>query len=62
MTEIAVTYLCWSCGSIVTKNEEVDSRLPLPAIERWNICPDCIGNKENNRSPKSSNHNHPDNT
>ena len=40
-TEIPVTYLCWSCGSSKTVLEAVDARLPIPAIDQWNICPFC---------------------
>ena len=62
MTETTVTYMCWSCGSIVTKREETDSRLPLAAIEQWNICPDCMDKKENSTPANTSNHNHPGKT
>lgn len=37
--KIPVTYLCWSCGSSITRYEETD--IPIPAKEVWNLCPDC---------------------
>lgn len=39
--EIDVTYLCWGCGSQKTVKEEVSLSLPLPFIQRWNVCDDC---------------------
>lgn len=39
MNIIPVTYLCWGCGSSVTRYEP--TALPIPAREVWNICPDC---------------------
>ena len=46
MAKVEVTYLCWGCNSSTTKVEEVDSRLPLPAVEQWNICPECLEKKK----------------
>lgn len=37
--KIPVTYLCWGCGSILTKYEETD--VPMPAKEVWNLCSEC---------------------
>lgn len=42
MAEIPVTYLCWGCGSQVTVLEEVETTLPVPSLEKWNLCLDCI--------------------
>jgi len=37
---ILVTYLCWNCGSSISKYEATD--LPITTKEVWNICPRCI--------------------
>lgn len=37
-----IVYLCWNCGSQTTKNEDIETELPLPRIEKWNVCPECI--------------------
>ena len=39
MPEIPVTYQCWGCGSGETVYEETDAC--VPAITKWNVCPDC---------------------
>jgi len=39
--EIPVTYRCWGCGA--TKVEYEACEITIPAIEIWNICPDCQG-------------------
>jgi hypothetical protein len=39
MNTIEVTYLCWGCGSQLTRYEpQVE---PIPAKEIWNVCLDC---------------------
>ena len=40
--QVEVVYLCWNCGSKFIKIEEVDIKLHLPYVERWNVCPDCL--------------------
>ena len=37
---IAVTYLCWGCGSSISRYEAVD--LPIVVKELWNLCPRCV--------------------
>ena len=37
--EIPVIYRCWGCGAI--KIEYEAHKIAVPAIEMWNVCPDC---------------------
>ena len=37
--EVLVSYLCWGCGSVMTKYEETEER--IPSKEVWNLCLDC---------------------
>ena len=39
--EIPVTYRCWGCGAIKVEYEARE--IAVPAIEIWNVCPDCQG-------------------
>jgi len=41
MPEIPVTYRCWGCGAIKVEYEALE--IAVPAIEIWNVCPDCQG-------------------
>ena len=38
-TEIQVVYRCWGCGAIKVDYEAHE--IAVPAIEIWNVCPDC---------------------
>jgi len=40
--EVLVSYLCWGCGSVMTKYEETEER--IPSKEVWNLCLDCCLN------------------
>ena len=49
---IPVTYLCWGCGSSISRYEATD--LPIAVKELWNLCPRCLAlikseNKDKNR-------------
>ncbi|MFC1974681.1 hypothetical protein ACFLVA_01550, partial [Chloroflexota bacterium] len=37
--EVLVSYLCWNCGSVMTKYEESEEL--IPSKEVWNLCLDC---------------------
>jgi hypothetical protein len=37
---IPVTYLCWGCGSSISRHEATD--LPITIKELWNLCPRCM--------------------
>ena len=41
MPEIPVTYRCWGCGALKVEYEAIE--IAVPAIEIWNVCPDCQG-------------------
>ena len=41
MPEIPVTYKYWGCGAIKVEYEAIE--IAIPAIEAWNVCPDCPG-------------------
>ena len=50
---IPVTYLCWGCGSSMSRYEATD--LPIAVKELRNLCSRCValakrGNKGNNQS------------
>ena len=47
MTLIPVTYRCWGCGESKEVKEPAPESPPVPALEKWNLCPDCV-NKEAN--------------
>lgn len=47
MADIPVAYRCWGCGSETTVYEDGDRYGNVVAVERWNLCPDCMG--ENKR-------------
>jgi hypothetical protein len=38
--QIPVTYLCWGCGSSISRYEAID--LPISVKELWNLCPRCV--------------------
>lgn len=42
---IPITYMCWGCGSQITVYEDVETSLPVPMVEQWNICFDCLRKK-----------------
>lgn len=44
MTHIPVTYLCYGCGSQKVEYEEQEEPIPEKVI--WNLCPQCLKNKE----------------
>jgi len=45
---ILVTYLCWGCGSSISRYEATD--LPMTTQEVWNLCPRCVAlNKGENK-------------
>ena len=56
MPEIPVTYKCWGCGAIRVEYEAIE--IAVPAIEVWNVCPDCqeviIGSSADNKLNLSS--------
>ena len=35
-----VTYLCWGCGSSISRYEAMDT--PIAVKEVWNLCPRCV--------------------
>jgi len=41
MPEIPVTYKCWGCGAMKVEYEAIE--IEIPAIEVWDLCPDCQG-------------------
>ncbi|MFC1953423.1 hypothetical protein ACFLWR_04760 [Chloroflexota bacterium] len=48
--KMEVVYLCWNCGSQMIKIEEVTTKLPLPYLEQWNVCPECLADSAKNNS------------
>ena len=42
MAQVEVTYLCWGCGALESKVEDIELSQPVTALEQWNICPECI--------------------
>jgi len=48
--KIEVVYLCWNCGSQMIKIEEIATKLPIPYLEKWNVCPECLANSVKKKS------------
>lgn len=48
MPVLEITYKCWGCGSEVVEEEEVEPLRDSTSSgeERWNLCPDCVEEKE----------------
>lgn len=59
MTLIPVTYWCWGCGSSTTVMELAPEGPPVPSLEKWNLCPDCVKRKEANSGQNLTEYNRP---
>ena len=44
--EVLVRYLCWGCGAEQDVYEDIEEDVGTMKIEHWNLCPDCIGDKD----------------
>lgn len=43
---VKVVYKCWGCGSAKVAEEDIEIEVPVPSIEKWNLCQECIEGKD----------------
>ena len=48
--EVLIRYMCFNCESIMEQYENIEElEIHLPVIEKWNICPECIKQRDRKR-------------